>query len=212
MAGRKRKKGGKVKSQTCRALIRPPQVAGHERQLAAWRNAHGRASRGGQTYPVVRLTEDGPDYGTWPQPGDEIGYGMGPIRRDNCLQAAVATALQHPIERVPDLRIDERIEAGEDPRHVSDSSWLRIMTWADRLGLTLTFHDDVLPVDRDRWIGVCPCPEGSFMLGDHGLVMRRAELLFDPSLGLDCPPGTRPRRFDPADIAYGITFDSRGEQ
>jgi hypothetical protein len=84
--------------------------------------------------------------------------------------SAIATALQHPIEQVPDLRLDERVDAGEDPREVSASSWERIARWADRLGLKLTFHEQV-PADRRRWIGVCPDPNGSSILGDHCLVM-----------------------------------------
>ena len=28
-----------------------------------------------KVHPIVRLTDDGPDYGSWPRPGDDIGFG-----------------------------------------------------------------------------------------------------------------------------------------
>ena len=154
-----------------------------------------------KVHPIVRLTDDGPDYGSWPRPGDDIGFGMDPYRRDDCFSAAIATALQHPIERVPDLRLDERVKAGEDPVEVSRTSWGRIARWADGLG-RLVIHEQV-PVDRGRWIGVCADPEGSWMLGDHCLVMSRDRFVFDPSISLKRPPGTTVMSFSPSDIDYG---------
>ena len=54
---------------------------------------------------MVRLTADPIDYGVRLRPGDEIGYCMGPYPPfDDCLRAAIATAVQHPIEQVPDSR------------------------------------------------------------------------------------------------------------
>jgi hypothetical protein len=45
----KRKGGG---NSAGRVLIQPPRIAGHDGQLAAWRNARGRALRSGaKTYP-----------------------------------------------------------------------------------------------------------------------------------------------------------------
>jgi hypothetical protein len=206
-ASKRKRKGTKGKPIARRVLMQPPQSSDH----AAWalENREGMRSPV-KTYPIVRLTADGPDDGTWPQPGDEVGYGMEPTpkRGDDCLAAAIATALQHPIEQVPDLRLDKRIEAGEDPREVSRSSWERIARWAEGLGLELTFHEQV-PADRRRWIGVCPDPKGSWMLGDHCLVMSRDRLVFDPSVSVKRPPGMTVARFSPSDIAYGISFDRK---
>lgn len=201
----RRRNGGM--RQARRVLITLPRANSWPERAAAWRewSRHPVA-----LHPVVRLTADGPDFGVWPGEGDEVGYGMFPYpdRGDDCFPAAVATALQVPIEQVPDLRIDARIAAGEDPVTVSRSSWLRIDRWARELGFVLTIHDEV-PVARDRWVGVCPDPAGSWMLGDHCLVMSRERLLFDPSVSVVQPPGRTLVRFGPEQVAYGISFEPR---
>lgn len=208
MATHKREsKGSKGKPQSRRVLIQPARKGSRDDHLQAWLNEHDRG-RKVRAYPVVRLTEEGPEYGKWPQAGDEVGYGMDPYRRDDCLTVAIATVLQHPIEQVPDLHLDERIKAGESPREVSDSSWERIERWLDALELVLGMHVEP-PLNRSRWIGVCPDPAGSWMLGDHCLVMSHHQLVFDPSVSLKCPPGTQVRRFDPEDISYGISFNRK---
>jgi hypothetical protein len=68
-----------------------------------------------------------------------------------------------------------------------------------------------VPLDRERWIGVCPDPDGGW-LRDHCLVMAYDRLLFDPSGSLDGPPGTDVRHFGPGDVAYGISFDPTGQE
>lgn len=178
MAARRKRRKGSGKPRARRVLITRHHAANRSTWAAAYREWERDPVR---LCPVVRLTADGPDFGVWPGEGDEVGYGMFPYpdRGDDCFPAAIATALQHPIEQVPDLRIDARIAAGEDPVTVSRSSWLRIDRWARELGFVLTIHDEV-PVARDRWVGVCPDPAGSWMLGDHCLVMSRERLLFDP--------------------------------
>jgi hypothetical protein len=159
-------------------------------------------------HPIVRLREDGPDYGITPKPGDEIGYCMDPWRQDDCLAAAMATVLQQPIEQVPDLRLDGRLSAGEDADEIARRSWERINEWLERLGLQVVFHESP-PLDRDRWIGVCGPSEKTF--GDHCLVMSHDRLVLDPSISVARPPGETWCSFDPSHIYYGISFD-REEQ
>jgi hypothetical protein len=133
---------------------------------------------------------------------------MDPYRTDDCMSAAIATVLQHPIEQVPDFRLDERVKAGETAGDINRASWERIARWAAGLGLTLAIHEkgDV-PLDRARWIGVCPDPEGLRTLGDHCLVMSFDRLVFDPSVSVKCPAGTEHRWWDPSQIDYGISFE-----
>src|SRR5919112_1774289 len=91
---------------------------------AAYERALNSFPPSAEIHPIVRLTDGGPDYGKPPGPDDDIGYGMNPNGTgDDCLRAAIATALQHPIERVPDLRLDEQLLAGDDPLDVSLASW-----------------------------------------------------------------------------------------
>lgn len=85
--------------------------------------------------------------------GGEVGYGVDPFRLDDCLTAAIATAVQVDVAQVPDLRLSKRFAAGEDPAEISRSSWERLAHWAARRGLALVSHDE-LPADRERWIGV----------------------------------------------------------
>jgi len=179
-----------------------------------------------KTHPVVRLTEHGIDYGTEPQPGDEVGYAMDPYRTDDCFQAAIASATQVPIEQVPDLALDQRLWRGDDPEQVSDTSWERIQRWASKCGLALTFHSEV-PVERSRWLGVCVAghsdraafeirPDGTWAerkdevppaFNDHCLVMSHARLIFDPSCSVRLPPGMQLMKYTPNHITYGISFD-----
>lgn len=138
--------------------------------------------------------------------GGEVGYGMDPYRLDDCFQAAIATTTQIPIEQVPDLRLDKRVAAGEDPDEINLQGWERIYRWLQGRGLGLVIHEDV-PVARDRWIGVVrdPSPAGPFC--DHCLVMCHDELVFDPACTVKAPPGERTMHFRPSAIAYGISFD-----
>lgn len=72
-----------------------------------------------KTHPIVRLTAAGIDWGVAPDCGDEIGYCMQPYRGDDCLQAAVATCAQVPIEQIPDLNLAARFERGESQDEMS---------------------------------------------------------------------------------------------
>jgi hypothetical protein len=160
-------------------------------------------------------------------PGGLVGYGM--ERTDQCMPAALATVLQVPIERVPDPRLDDQLDAGRDPDEISRDARQSYGRWLDDRGLALVYHE-TLPVDRERWIGVCeytqkmwarnrmigrwhglaldfPRPEEAFM--DHCLVMSFDRLLFDPAIGLPAPPGTRLRHWRPDEITYGLTVDRK---
>ena len=131
-----------------------------------------------------------------------IGYHVRPLRDDDCFAAAVATVLQVPIDEVPDPRVDKRRRAGEAIDEIARTFWL---DWNRRLserGLRMTAHPTP-PTKRRRWIGIVPFL-GAFQ--DHCLVMTRDGLLFDP-----VPPvavnGRLVRRFNPADVRSGLTFE-----
>ena len=161
-------------------------------------------------YPVVQLGQD------------EIGYCMNPARPDSCLSAALATATQIPVEQVPDLKLDKRLQAGEDAETISRESWARIAKWLDSRGLRLVFHDAV-PVDRERWVGVIrgALPDSDVVtqfgldLGrannpflDHCLVMSHGRVVFDPAISLSpqLPSGVRLPRWRPSQVEYGLSF------
>lgn len=201
------------------------------RSFERWLRAYQLGCDGPRTYPVVRLTESGIVWGAHPGPGDEIGYCMDPWRTDDCLQAAIATVLQVPIQQVPCLELEEKSrEPGADLDAISQEAWARITTWATKRLLRLTFHDRV-PVARERWIGVCgapsrqtyhlepdrlgrpvPVPDTQEGLNDHCLVMCHDRLVFDPACSVNPPPGFAVARYNPSMIDYGITFDTEEDQ
>lgn len=156
-------------------------------------------------YPVVRLTEAGVDSSTRPRLGDEIGYCMDPWRYDDCLQAAVATATQVPIQNVPALELHKQFCQGADPDAISRDAWARFEQFASGRGMQMVFHDTV-PAARRRWIAVAVRPK---LFGDHCFVMSHDRLLFDPGISLRRPPGRELRRYRPTEIAYGISFDPK---
>ena len=185
-----------------------------------WRHHHGtrrdpvaleawtRGYTGFKTHPVVRLTAHGPDWGTMPGPGDEVGYGMDPYRTDDCLQAAIATCLQVGIEEVPDPDIDNQLRAGKDPDEIGEAVWSRIAAWAGTRGLALRYWEDV-PVARERWIGiVAERDPDAPPFNDHCIVMDHNRIVFEPMCSVIPPPGTRMVDHDPADISSGLSFDS----
>jgi hypothetical protein len=144
----------------------------------------------------------------------EIGWCMDPLRPDNCLRAAVATALQVPIDQVPDPRLDARFKDGDDPDEISARSWEKLADWSRARGLELRGHLDTLPTDRERWVGVVePDMEGDDFADAptpftaHCLVMSYGDILFDPSISLFAPEGQQLRTYDPSQITYGLTFN-----
>lgn len=148
----------------------------------------------------------------------EIGYGVDPARWDDCFRAAIATTTQIPVEQVPDLRLADRLAAGDDPDEINGESWQRIAIWANRRGLQLMRHETV-PVDHARWIGVCVTPwlvmpmlariyqEQPRAFTDHCLVMSYDAVHFDPTVSVKAPRGARVRTWKPSDVTYGLTFD-----
>ena len=161
--------------------------------------------------PLAQLSEDG-----------EIGYYADPVRWDDCLRAAIATALQVPPEQIPDLRLHARLDAGEDPDEISDSSWLRIAEWAERRGLRMMLHEEhEVPADRERWIGVCVHPVRWHELArfdepnpfvDHCLVMSYDRVIFEPAARAIVPRGMEPQTWDASEVTYGISFDPREKE
>lgn len=213
------KKGGSKRREhdaTMRAQEIRARVSGDYRELGRPLNRAERRSKPGRplrahhgygvwvprpnatTRPVVPLGEDG-----------ESGYYADPVRWDDCFRSAIATATQVPPEQIPDPRLQQRVRAGEDPDEISDESWERIARWAERRGWQLVLHDTV-PVDRERWIGVCvddgrgtdPNP-----FPDHCLVMSYGDIIFDVAGRASAPPGQRLRTWRPSDVTYGVSFD-----
>jgi hypothetical protein len=178
-----------------------------DRSAAEWVRGYLNPRR---IHPVVRLTEDGIDWGTAPRTGDEIGYAMDPYRLDTCFQAAIATCVQAPIEQVPDLALDRRLDDGEDPVEINRDSWARIDRWATNRGFAMRLHLTV-PLQRHRWIGVTVWDgdrsTARTPFQDHCLVMTDDRVVFDPSCSVRLPAGKRLLRSDPSQISYGITFD-----
>lgn len=129
-----------------------------------------------------------------------IGYHVRGVRADDCWAAAVATCLQVPLEQVPDARLDERLQTGEDPAEINRSAWAEFARWLDRRGLRMVVHRTV-PVARRRWIGIV---QFAGVFNNHCLVMSRDEVLFDP-----VDPSKHARRvrtFTASDIALGFSF------
>lgn len=151
----------------------------------------------------------------------DVGYGMAPERNGDCFRAAIATVLQVDVAQVPNGRLDERLAAGEDPQEINRSYMVRLDEWLAARGLAVV-HPKV-PVDRDRWIGVCRVETRprDLMLArrygvelcehftDHCLIMCHDRAIFDPAVSMKVPDGMRLRPFTPEDVTYGISFDPK---
>jgi hypothetical protein len=129
------------------------------------------------------------------------GYYIRLPRTDDCWAAAIATCLQVPIEEVPDPRLDEKVNAGEDPEEVNRSAWEDMHSWLEERGLRMVIHRKSFP--RGRWVGVTRAmstkPAGWF--ASHCLVMVGNALLFDPK-----PHLSFFQMFEVADIRWGFSF------
>ena len=122
-------------------------------------------------------------------------------RTDDCFAAALATCLEVPIGEVPDPRIDERLQAGEDAETIARTMWQELAEWLAARGLVMNVHATP-PVELPRWIGIVRF-EGHF--NDHTLVMSRDEVLFDP---VDrSRHSRRVRTFSVADVSGGFSFE-----
>ena len=86
------------------------------------------------------------------------GYYM--RRGDDCWPAAIATVTQVPLDEVPDLRLDEQVELGQDPAEVELWAWQTVEDWCSDQALRMVLHTQ-LPARRRRWIGVVPVPDTS---------------------------------------------------
>jgi hypothetical protein len=105
-----------------------------------------------------------------------IGYFQ--RRTDDCVQAALATLLQMPIDRVPDLRLDRRTWIdGMHPDELQRAIEPAFAEWTARYGLTIVAHATP-PRWAKRWIGLMSAP-GVFER--HCVVMTRADYLWDVS-------------------------------
>ena len=208
-----------------RGLQRRKDQEHHKQEARQSRAPFGnRAQRRGPPRDIMRLKD-----GT-------LGYGVDPVRWDDCFRAAVATATQVHVDQVPDLRLEERFRAGADPHEISSSSWERIAHWADSRGLQLVFHETV-PVDRERWIGVCQATlmqtEMLLLAGylgygdelkhvarevderpfsDHCLILSHDRVIFDPAASVAAPHGSRVKTWEADDVTYGISFDPQTKE
>lgn len=149
----------------------------------------------------------------------DIGYCVQPPRSDECFRATIATAIQVPIELVPDPRLDLRLENGDGPERINRESWVQLAKWLDGRGLRIVFHETV-PADRERWIGVCVATpdqrnqwrelsgfDSPFL--DHCLNFHYDDIVFDPAISLKPPPEQRLRAYRPSEVTYGISFDPK---
>ena len=137
-------------------------------------------------------------------PDGSLGWFM--RRRDDCLQAAIASVLQVPITEVPDAHIDRRLRKGEDPDELNRQMWAELAEWLAGRGLEVVVHPSV-PVPADRWIGIVP-KEGDFQ--SHCLVMSHEELLHDPARGIaEFERQQKVRIWGPDDVMFGLTFEPR---
>jgi hypothetical protein len=118
-------------------------------------------------------------------------------RVDECLTAAFASLLQVPLP-VPDLRLDQQVTAGRERLlatygndeelalhvemlhlEIGAAAWEQLSGWVREQGLTIVLHEQPLPVDQPRWIGVVSGGQES-RFSDHCLVMTGRDVLFDP--------------------------------
>ncbi|MEX2196828.1 MAG: hypothetical protein WD844_16255 [Thermoleophilaceae bacterium] len=160
----------------------------------------------GRKAPVARASGD-----------SELLYCMHPDRRDDCFRVALATVLQVPLEQLPDVRLDARLTAGDDPEAINDESWARLELFLRKRGLRFGVHRD-LPepggwgptahavFDCQRWIGVVEVDQeqmdaqADFIPAaaaarsgagsnflDHCLVMAWDRVYFDPAISVKPP-------------------------
>ena len=140
-------------------------------------------------------------------------YTMDPSRRDDCFRAAMATLLQIGVEQVPDPRLDERLEAGEDREQINRESWARLHEWLAGRALRLVFHHEALPVDADRWIGVARAPDPT--LTSLVTIVSSWPATRSSStrqLAWTCLAACKLKRPSLANVAYGITVENREEK
>jgi hypothetical protein len=116
----------------------------------------------------------------------------------DCLQAAIATAVQIPYEQVP---VTAPTGAG------GQGEWLRVYSrlweWSAALGFAMAFHTDP-PFSETPWVGVTPRGEDGYR---HTIVIANGILYFDPASGFETPDGTEIATT--REIEYAITFHPR---
>ena len=173
--------GGRSGAHTLTSLAR-----GEEAMLGA---ATGRSAR-----PSTVTLDDG-----------TTGWCIRAPRADDCWQAVVATALQVPIEDVPDSRIDERLEDGESADEIGRSYDLEFREWlrGQRLRMTRFAVEPGRLPKLPRWIGQCPV-RGDFQ--DHCLVMSGPDVLFDPIVTLEDQLGRKVKAWGADDVRIGYAF------
>jgi hypothetical protein len=132
-------------------------------------------------------------------PDGSVGYYVRLPRIDECWAAAVATCIQVPLSELPDDRIDERLEAGEDPEEINRSSWEETRRWLAERRLRMLVHRKV-PAARRRWIGIVP-DRRPFKA--HCLVMDRGKIIFDPTPNMDLF-----RNFTASEVRWGFSFQA----
>jgi hypothetical protein len=81
-------------------------------------SCHDRDAGRLEAVEVNGSTERGARLGYFRSPLPDGTYGYLQRRGDDCLRAALATAIQTPITEVPDLRADELAAAGMDPEEI----------------------------------------------------------------------------------------------
>jgi hypothetical protein len=125
-------------------------------------------------------------------------------RGDDCLQAAIASLLQVPMPKVPDLRMAQRRVDGMDKDALERLVSRQLGDWIEKRGLTVYLHTSPAVSER-RWIGVIPSDISTD--ADHCLLMAGRDCLFDPDVFW--PPGSDEpaTQLDIGDIEYAITIE-----
>jgi hypothetical protein len=140
--------------------------------------------------------------------GYALGYFMteltdgskGYFQRDglDCLRMAIASCAQIPPYLVPDLKLPERIAAGQDRGEIEREAHQKMMQWEKVNGVDLRVHVSP-PRSARRWIGVEGGSDGDT---DHCYLMSGSHCLFDPG---EILPGEMDQ--SRVNIDYGVTFD-----
>jgi hypothetical protein len=127
-------------------------------------------------------------------------------RSDQCLQAAVATATQTPLDQVPDAHIDERLAAGADDDELAGQVFGDLERWAHGRGLEMLFEELAVP-QPGLWIGLVKLRNfGMTLFADHCLVLAGDTIAWDPCAGIPVGRGLRVKIYSRLDITASVVF------
>jgi len=120
-------------------------------------------------------------------------------RTDDCLQAALASALQIPANLVPDLGMEAKMAGGMDPELMERGIRAKMDPFLHKHGVKVRYHATP-PTSSRRWIGVVREED---VYSDHCLLMSGPDCLFDPANLLPSAASS----YDVSEVDYGITLN-----